>query len=167
MAKLSTEDLLGQFKEMSLVELSDFVKAFEEAFDVTAAALELPVVAKLLLRKMNSPSSLRMQAHRRSPLLRKYARSTQALASRRQRISSMRLQQLCLRRQTRQPQTRRRQLSKQLARRSPLSSRSVKGPRYFGGGVFFFLSMAFVYTEDLSLLPTEMTTTLNSEFSIR
>jgi large subunit ribosomal protein L7/L12 len=29
---------LGQFKEMSLVELSDFVKAFEEAFDVTAAA---------------------------------------------------------------------------------------------------------------------------------
>ena len=38
MAKLSTEDLLGQFKEMSLVELSDFVKAFEEAFDVTAAA---------------------------------------------------------------------------------------------------------------------------------
>jgi len=38
MAKLSTEDLLGQFKEMSLVELSDFVKAFEETFDVTAAA---------------------------------------------------------------------------------------------------------------------------------
>ncbi|MBU3646167.1 MAG: 50S ribosomal protein L7/L12 [Candidatus Nanopelagicaceae bacterium] len=38
MAKLTTEDLLGQFKEMSLVELSDFVKAFEEAFDVTAAA---------------------------------------------------------------------------------------------------------------------------------
>ena len=38
MAKLTTDDLLGQFKEMSLVELSDFVKAFEEAFDVTAAA---------------------------------------------------------------------------------------------------------------------------------
>ena len=38
MAKLNTEDLLGQFKEMSLVELSDFVKAFEEEFDVTAAA---------------------------------------------------------------------------------------------------------------------------------
>ncbi|MEN9517342.1 MAG: hypothetical protein RLZZ159_1208 [Actinomycetota bacterium] len=38
MAKLSTEDLLGQFKEMSLVELSDFVKAFETEFDVTAAA---------------------------------------------------------------------------------------------------------------------------------
>ena len=29
MAKLSTEDLLGQFKDMTLVELSDFVKAFE------------------------------------------------------------------------------------------------------------------------------------------
>ena len=38
MAKLNTEDLLGQFKEMSLVELSDFVKAFEKEFDVTSAA---------------------------------------------------------------------------------------------------------------------------------
>jgi len=38
MAKLSSEDLLAQFKEMSLVELSDFVKAFEAEFDVTAAA---------------------------------------------------------------------------------------------------------------------------------
>jgi large subunit ribosomal protein L7/L12 len=38
MAKLSTEDLLGAFKEMTLLELSDFVKQFEEEFDVTAAA---------------------------------------------------------------------------------------------------------------------------------
>lgn len=38
MAKLSSTDLLGQFKEMTLVELSDFVKAFETEFDVTAAA---------------------------------------------------------------------------------------------------------------------------------
>jgi large subunit ribosomal protein L7/L12 len=38
MAKLSQADLLAQFKEMSLVELSDFVKAFETEFDVTAAA---------------------------------------------------------------------------------------------------------------------------------
>lgn len=38
MAKLSTEELLDQFKEMSLIELSEFVKAFEEAFDVKAAA---------------------------------------------------------------------------------------------------------------------------------
>jgi len=38
MAKLSTEDLLGQFKEMTLVELSDFVKSFETEFDVKAAA---------------------------------------------------------------------------------------------------------------------------------
>ena len=42
MAKLSSEDLLAQFKEMTLVELSDFVKAFEPEFDVTAAA---PVAA--------------------------------------------------------------------------------------------------------------------------
>ena len=38
MAKLSSDDLLAQFKEMTLVELSDFVKAFETEFDVTAAA---------------------------------------------------------------------------------------------------------------------------------
>ena len=38
MAKLSQDDLLAQFKELTLVELSDFVKAFEEEFDVTAAA---------------------------------------------------------------------------------------------------------------------------------
>ena len=38
MAKLSTEELLDQFKDMTLIELSDFVKAFEEAFDVKAAA---------------------------------------------------------------------------------------------------------------------------------
>ena len=42
MAKLSTEDLLGQFKEVTLVELSEFVKSFETEFDVTAAA---PVAA--------------------------------------------------------------------------------------------------------------------------
>jgi large subunit ribosomal protein L7/L12 len=42
MAKLSQADLLAQFKELTLVELSEFVKAFEEEFDVTAAA---PVAA--------------------------------------------------------------------------------------------------------------------------
>jgi large subunit ribosomal protein L7/L12 len=42
MAKLSSTDLLTQFKEMSLIELSEFVKAFETEFDVTAAA---PVAA--------------------------------------------------------------------------------------------------------------------------
>ena len=38
MAKLSTDQLLEQFKEMNLLELSEFIKAFEEAFDVKAAA---------------------------------------------------------------------------------------------------------------------------------
>jgi large subunit ribosomal protein L7/L12 len=38
MAKLSTEDLLDAFKEMTLIELSEFVKQFEETFGVTAAA---------------------------------------------------------------------------------------------------------------------------------
>ncbi len=38
MAKMSADDLLEQFKEMTLLELSDFIKRFEEAFDVKAAA---------------------------------------------------------------------------------------------------------------------------------
>jgi large subunit ribosomal protein L7/L12 len=38
MAKMSTDDLLAQFKEMTLLELSEFIKQFEETFDVTAAA---------------------------------------------------------------------------------------------------------------------------------
>jgi large subunit ribosomal protein L7/L12 len=42
MAKLSNAELLDAFKEMTLLELSDFVKQFEETFDVTAAA---PVAA--------------------------------------------------------------------------------------------------------------------------
>jgi len=42
MAKLSTDELLDQFKEMTLIELSEFVKQFEETFGVTAAA---PVAA--------------------------------------------------------------------------------------------------------------------------
>ncbi|MBF0815908.1 50S ribosomal protein L7/L12 [Microbacterium paludicola] len=38
MAKLTTEELLEQFSELTLIELSEFVKAFEEKFEVTAAA---------------------------------------------------------------------------------------------------------------------------------
>jgi large subunit ribosomal protein L7/L12 len=38
MAKLSTDELLDAFKEMTLLELSEFVKQFEETFDVKAAA---------------------------------------------------------------------------------------------------------------------------------
>ena len=38
MAKLSTDELIDAFKDLTLIELSEFVKAFEETFDVTAAA---------------------------------------------------------------------------------------------------------------------------------
>ena len=38
MAKLTAEELIEAFKELTLIELSEFVKAFEETFDVTAAA---------------------------------------------------------------------------------------------------------------------------------
>ncbi|CAO1649684.1 50S ribosomal protein L7/L12 [Salinibacterium sp. NSLL150] len=42
MAKMSSDDLIEAFKELTLIELSDFVKKFEEVFEVTAAA---PVAA--------------------------------------------------------------------------------------------------------------------------
>ena len=42
MAKLTTDELISAFKELTLIELSEFVKAFEETFEVTAAA---PVAA--------------------------------------------------------------------------------------------------------------------------
>ncbi|GAA2624986.1 50S ribosomal protein L7/L12 [Streptomyces axinellae] len=45
MAKLSQDDLLAQFEEMTLIELSDFVKKFEEKFDVEAAAPAAVVAA--------------------------------------------------------------------------------------------------------------------------
>src|SRR5262245_48906840 len=45
MAKMSTDQLLDAFKEMTLIELSDFVKKFEETFEVTAAAPVATMVA--------------------------------------------------------------------------------------------------------------------------
>ncbi|MFW6691339.1 50S ribosomal protein L7/L12 [Streptomyces sp. MAR4 CNX-425] len=45
MAKLSQDDLLAQFEEMTLIELSEFVKKFEEKFDVEAAAPAAVVAA--------------------------------------------------------------------------------------------------------------------------
>jgi large subunit ribosomal protein L7/L12 len=43
--KLSTEDLLEQFKGMTLLELSEFIKKFEETFEVQAAAMAAPAAA--------------------------------------------------------------------------------------------------------------------------
>ena len=45
MAKLSTDELIEAFKELTLIELSDFVKKFEEVFEVTAAAPAAVAVA--------------------------------------------------------------------------------------------------------------------------
>ncbi len=45
MAKLTTEELIEQFKGLTLIELSEFVKAFEETFEVTAAAPAAVAVA--------------------------------------------------------------------------------------------------------------------------
>lgn len=45
MGKLSTEELIEAFKSMTLMELAEFVKAFEETFGVSAAAVAAPVAA--------------------------------------------------------------------------------------------------------------------------
>ena len=45
MAKMTAEELIDVFKEMTLIEISDFVKLFEETFDVTAAAPAAVAVA--------------------------------------------------------------------------------------------------------------------------
>lgn len=45
MAKLSTDELIEQFKGLTLIELNEFVKAFEEVFEVTAAAPAAVAVA--------------------------------------------------------------------------------------------------------------------------
>ena len=85
MAKLSTEDLLDAFKELTLLELSEFVKAFEETFDVTAAA---PVAvaaapgaaagapAEAAEEQSEFTSSSRPPATRRSASSRLFARSS-------------------------------------------------------------------------------------------
>ena len=54
MAKLTIEELIAAFKELTLVELNDFVKAFEEEFDVTAAAPVAAVAAALLIPRVRS-----------------------------------------------------------------------------------------------------------------
>ena len=47
MAKLSADQLIDGFKELSLIELTDFVKKFEEVFEVTAAAPVAAAAARL------------------------------------------------------------------------------------------------------------------------
>jgi len=67
MAKLSTDELLDAFKDMTLLELSDFVKKFEETFEVTAAApvaavaaAPAPAVAAEARSVVASPASARI-----------------------------------------------------------------------------------------------------------
>ena len=57
MAKMSTDDLLDAFKEMTLLELSEFVKKFEEVFEVTAAA---PVAVAAATILADRPGTTRM-----------------------------------------------------------------------------------------------------------
>ena len=72
MAKLSTDDLLDAFKEMTLLELSEFVKQFEDTFDVKAAApvavagAPPPAAGAPARRRTSSTSSSRPPVTRRS-----------------------------------------------------------------------------------------------------
>lgn len=73
MAKLSQDELLAQFEELTLIELAAFVKAFEEKFDVTAAAPVAVAAAGVAARpprplrsRTSSTSSSRALATRRS-----------------------------------------------------------------------------------------------------
>lgn len=72
MAKLSQEELLAQFENLTLIELSEFVKAFEEKFDVTAAAAvavagpAYPPPSRPLRSRTSSTSSSRVPMRRRS-----------------------------------------------------------------------------------------------------
>ena len=65
MAKLSSAELLDAFKEMTLIELSDFVKQFEDTFGVTAAA---PVAVRaMLVGRQGSAHGGAESAERRRP----------------------------------------------------------------------------------------------------
>ena len=131
MAKLSTDQLIDGFKDLSLIELSEFVKKFEEVFEVTAAA---PVAvaaagapaagggdADAAEEKTYLMLSSKLLVTRKSRSSRRCARSPTSVWVRR-RHSLMALPVLCSRAQTRRPRTRQRQLSKRLAQPSPSSS---------------------------------------------
>ena len=138
MAKLSTDELLDAFKELTLLELSEFVKKFEETFEVTAAAPVAVAAARPLppppprppRSSRSSTSSSRVPARRRSASSRSSARSSPAWASRRPRISSTALPSRCSRRSTRRPPRTPRPSSRPPALRSPSSSSVLRrGPQ--------------------------------------
>ena len=133
MATMTTDDLLDVFKNMTVLELNEFLKAFEEEFGVTAAA---PVaVARRAARvaaarrrpgprsRTSSTSSSSPPATRRSRSSRRSARS-RAWASRRPRTWSTRRRSPSLRRCRRRTPRRRRPSSRRRGRPSRSSSRS-------------------------------------------
>ena len=65
MAKLTNEELIEAFKELTIIELSEFVKLFEETFEVTAAAVAVagPAAAALLKKKRRRPNSTSSSEH--------------------------------------------------------------------------------------------------------
>jgi len=131
MAKLSTDQLIDGFKELSLIELTEFVKKFEEVFEVTAAA---PVAAAAapaaaggdagdVEEKTSFDVVLEAAGEKKSRSSRRCALSP-ASVSVKQRHSWMVLPVLLSRVQTRRPPKRRKQFSKRPAQPSPSSSNS-------------------------------------------
>ena len=144
MAKVKTEDLLESFKEMTLLELSDFIKQFEETFDVTAAAAA-PVMmaapggpaaaARLPRSRPSSTWSSPPSATRRSTSSRRSARS-RASASRRPRISSRARRRRSWRRSRRTWPTTRRARSRTRGRPSRSSKPGLRASETRGQGAF-------------------------------
>jgi large subunit ribosomal protein L7/L12 len=83
MAKMSTDQLLDAFKEMTLIELSDFVKKFEETFEVTAAApAAMMVAAAVAPRRRSRPRRRRTSStSSSSPMAARRSRSSRLCAS--------------------------------------------------------------------------------------
>ncbi len=83
MAKLTTDELLDAFKELTLIELSEFVKQFEETFGVTAAAPVAVAGAGRSGRRCRprSPRSRTSSTSSSSPPARRRSRSSRPFAS--------------------------------------------------------------------------------------
>ena len=137
MSKLSTDELLDAFKELTLLELSEFVKKFEETFEVTAAAPVAVAAAgpaavarppRPLRSSRSSTSSSRPPATRRSASSRLCVRSSPAWASRRPRTWSTARPSPCWRRRPRKLPRRPRPSSRPPAPPSPSSSQRSETP---------------------------------------
>ena len=151
MAKLSNDELLDAFKEMTLIELSEFVKLFEDTFDVKAAAPVAvagpagPAAAAEEAAEQDEFDVILEGAGEKKIQVIKVVRELTSLGRRRPRTWSTALRSRCWRRSTRRPRRRPRPLWKRPApasrssrthSASRLTRAASKGPRGYPGGLF-------------------------------